>query len=561
MRVTPFAVTIIALFISWFVAKTEGQMLSPNFVPTEQFVVLKNGEFLQGRVTTTAEQTTVETEQGSRLILSADQVDFVCESKVDVFWGKCARTKASDLDGQKALFYWCLKHKMFDQAQNQLSLLAEAKDSKATTVEFLDRQLNVAIEQAQKKDLAIAKAAPALRKDPNPINPPQPETKLAFNETNKAQPELSLTPIQSDDAMKSIGTGDLAKLEFDFDYETFRPLPSLTEPGKLAKEPARDQSTDSMIAKLPSTNMANPEPTTNVVEGVIRQVGFEQPIDSKNEIAIDDNGNFAKSSNSNPRANLPGYPSVSIDQRPTNPEIETKPEVPNNEVKISIAELDKFTRSMPKGTLGPYRSKLEHVLNNGCNAANCHDSTAAVMPLLSLGRNKSIPRRMSQRNLFNTLKYVDKTQPLASSLLNAASKPHAGMEKPVLVEGSKTFEQLKLWVVMLSDDPNGNYQAYLNSKSLPKMLNVGSSEFQPADPDSSEALAPPNSKSEPILRDSSNQQSNVLPIKPKRAALLPSAAKIPKTIGEIPELNSSSSAFQPVDPFDPEIFNRKFGDK
>ena len=143
---------------------------------------------------------------------------------------------------------------------------------------------------------------------------------------------------------------------------------------------------------------------------------------------------------------------------------------------------------------------------------------------------------MSQRNLYETLKFIDLSDPFASPLLTAASQPHGGGEKPVLPVGSKHFEQLKLWVVMLSDDPEANYQAYLNPALQKK----------PVDP-IDEVIA----------------QHDIVPIKPERIGLRPLDPMVEhsQTIGEIPELDNQVDSYQPKDPFDPEVFNRRYGQR
>ena len=161
------------------------------------------------------------------------------------------------------------------------------------------------------------------------------------------------------------------------------------------------------------------------------------------------------------------------------------------------------------------------------------------MPLLKLGRSKPIPRRMSQRNLHQTLKHIDRSNPFASPLLAAASQPHAGVEKPILPVGSKHYEQLQLWLIMLSDDPESNYQGYLN----PGLQKTN----QPAKPMEEIGQRPADAPA-------------IVPVEPERIGLQP-VFEHSQTIGEIPELNKQAESYQASDPFDPEIFNRQFGDQ
>ena len=479
-----------------------GQLIGSNYVPTQQLVVLRNGEVLTGQITETDTNTIVETVQGSRLVLDNDRVDFVCDSIQDAYWGKCARTKASDVAGQKSLFYWCLKHGMHAQAQNQILLIVESKKAKASEIEFLDRQLSVSIDQLQKRNKAKALAQQSLPpKSLGQDRVAQPSS--ATGEVNAVFPSRRQQSLDiSIDS--SLGTGQLAGNEID--YNTFRPLPPLNAlAGNASPSPEMTDST-----------WVSPVEASSSGQHMIRQVGFEGEIESDQLIQK--------------------HKTNSLNHELPNP---VKPQPASTElVAPTVAELDRMTRSMPKGTLGPYRSKLERVLINGCSAAKCHDSRSEVMPLMDLGRSKPIPRRMSQRNLHETLKFVDRSNPFASPLLLAASQPHAGVDKPVLPSGSKHFEQLKLWVIMLSDDPDENYQAYLNP-SLQEKLAV-----------------------EPIEEDYTSQEE-IVPVEPERIGLQPldPISEHSQTIGEIPKLDNQADTYQPVDPFDPEVFNRRFGEQ
>ena len=478
------------------------QVIGGNYAPTQQLAVLQNGEVLTGQITETATNTIVETAQGSRLVLSNDRVEFVCDSIQDAYWGKCARTKASDVAGQKSLFYWCLKHGLHAQAQNQILLLVESKKAKAPDIEFLDRQLNVSIAQLERrnqKKAQLAKQSLPPKPSDQTLVAASPATTDRSNADSQRNRQLA-NDIAID---SSLGTGLL--VGNDVDYNTFRPLPALDALAeKTAPAPQR------LAASLPSSGQES-----FGGQQMIRQVGFEEEIDSQ-QIDLE-------------------YKTISLDHKILNP---SKPKPVSIEAGIpSNAQLDQMTRSMPSGTIGPYRTKLERVLINGCSAANCHDSHSQVMPLIDLGRSKPISRRMSQRNLHETLKYIDRTNPFISPLLSAASQPHGGGEKSVLPLGSKHFEQLKLWVIMLSDDPEANYQAYLN----PSLQNKSAA--QPIQ--------------EPAL------QQVIVPVEPERIGLRPldPVVEYSQTIGEIPELDNQADSYQPIDPFDPEVFNHRFGEQ
>ncbi len=110
---------------------------------TQTVLVMKNGQVLTGQLSRDTTHVFVQTRTGSRLVIPASQVDFVCDSLEQAYWKRLARIRATDVEGQVQLFYWCLNHQLVDQARNQIDLLQEM-DIPATRLEFLHRQLTVA---------------------------------------------------------------------------------------------------------------------------------------------------------------------------------------------------------------------------------------------------------------------------------------------------------------------------------------------------------------------------------------------------------------------------------
>lgn len=128
----------------------------------EQILVLKNGELLTGRIEQDASNLIVHVRQGSRLVISKKKAEFVCNSKSEAFWGKAARIRATDVQRQVALFRWCLKHKMFEEAETQFQIVMNI-DISAVELQSLNRQLTVLraseARQDQRRRLAAASKA------------------------------------------------------------------------------------------------------------------------------------------------------------------------------------------------------------------------------------------------------------------------------------------------------------------------------------------------------------------------------------------------------------------
>ena len=509
---TSLLVTIIVIACSWLNQTTAiGQGFAPSGA-TEQLVILKNGEVLRGIISRNAEQVFVQTRLGSRLVLPNDQVHFIEATMEGAYWGKLARTKASDIEGQKQLFFWCLKHKLVDQAQNQFDILVESRIS-ATELENLDRQMNVALLQLKNAKIRLAQQSIQIKSKPGISNPVIPDQ-------NGWSAETVNSPL-----MLAARNPDVDSTNNKVDTDVFRPLPKLGPPTQASNSndfhPMVAQSSQPNLNSNPNPN-SNPnltaQPTTGADEDsqLVRQVGFEAPL---------------------------AYSTISIDDRmPSQPTINASGLKPSTQIKddrddrvmISIAQLDRETRSMPKGSLGHYRRRVEKVLINKC--AKCHDTNSRIMPLMKVGNGQAIPRRLSQRNHHNALKYVNRDSVFQSQLLIAASAPHANLQKPLLKPDGDHLRSLQIWLAMLSNNPSAMYQLPINTP--PPALNPSESiTTTPAKP--------------------------IQPVKPERVAddFANSEIQFPNLTKEIPELDPSTPSFKPVDPFDPEIFNRLHRDR
>lgn len=126
MKLFPKILLSIVLGLALPQLHAAGQALSPlshSIGGGEQFLVLKNGNLLQGLIEQKPPNFSVQTASGSRLIIAADTVDFVCDSLDQVYWERLIRIRATDSAALQNLFYWCLKHDRFSEAANQLEVL------------------------------------------------------------------------------------------------------------------------------------------------------------------------------------------------------------------------------------------------------------------------------------------------------------------------------------------------------------------------------------------------------------------------------------------------------
>ncbi|MFK7767951.1 MAG: hypothetical protein AB8B55_12080 [Mariniblastus sp.] len=502
MRGTSLLTTIIVIAFSWLnQANLNAQGYAPSGV-AEQLVILQNGEILRGIVSRNAEQTFVQTPLGSRLVLPNEQVDFIEATLEGAYWGKLARTKASDIEGQKQLFFWCLKHKLLDPAQNQFEILVESKIS-ATDLENLDRQLNVALLQHKQASIRLAKSNQPTQRSTSNQN---------LNSETRATGEAVETRLASN-TFAPIG---------EVDTEIFRPLPSLNPPSddnskfQLPKLAQSTTAGDNDFRPLPA-NSSSAQNKFNATASddpdMVRQVGFEAPI-VYDTISLEDK--------------IPSKPTFDVNGKKKSNDFDPQRD---DRKMIPVHELDRETRSMPKGSIGHYRRRVENVLIDKC--AKCHDSNSRIMPLMKVAKGQPVPRRLSQRNHHNALKYVNRDSVFESQLLVAATQPHADLEAPIFESDEPHLRNLLIWLNMLSTNPNAVFPVPDGTTPTETQTEIGLNEAPPID----QATQPV--KPEPMVDEFANSE-----------------IEFPTLTKEIPQLEASPPSFKPVDPFDPEIFNR-----
>ena len=185
----------------------------------------------------------------------------------------------------------------------------------------------------------------------------------------------------------------------------------------------------------------------------------------------------------------------------------------------SLDELDRMVRAMPPGTVETFTQTIQPLLLNNCSSMGCHGPTSKTPLRLMRGSISTAPsRRLTQRNLHATLQHIDPKQPTASRLLTAASGPHGTSSKAGFTNRrSAAYGRLVEWVrtVAASRQPPDDVAVVHAEDTVPVGdESVSAAVFYQEDP-----ADPP----EPKI---------------KRGASMP--------------------GYIPVDPFDPELFNRRF---
>lgn len=136
----------------------------------------------------------------------------------------------------------------------------------------------------------------------------------------------------------------------------------------------------------------------------------------------------------------------------------------------TITEIERLVRTLPSDAVESFTSLAQPILVNGCATAGCHaPGNVTTFTLLRLPPNRSVSRRLTQRNLYNVVQLVNFKKPAESALFAMAKEPHGPLKTPALGEAqTAAYRELVGWV------------ATLTRSNLDEMLPVESTEQQPA---------------------------------------------------------------------------------
>jgi hypothetical protein len=221
----------------------------------------------------------------------------------------------------------------------------------------------------------------------------------------------------------------------------------------------------------------------------------------------------------------PGHPMIAILQRRLKMAVET-PQDPAQPAKPAARiptpeELDHMVRGMPPGTVEAFVQVVQPILMNDCTTSGCHGTQSPSRFQLLRGATGQLPnRRITQRNLYAVLQWVNWDKPNASPLLTAPRGPHGPSQTPIFADHrAMQCRRMTEWVYEVAQ------------RSMPQDTEVRqASAFEPINEPASPAN-PPASK--PRLR-----------LRPPPAAQRPA---------EPPD--KPAAATPPADPYDASGFN------
>lgn len=227
---------------------------------------------------------------------------------------------------------------------------------------------------------------------------------------------------------------------------------------------------------------------------------------------------------------------------------------PEQASALGVEGLDGFVRGLPAGAVETFTQTIQPLLNNHCATAGCHGPGAeSEFRLLRIPSGRPASRRTTQRNLQATMEWIDHANPAASPILALPIRPHGTAVTAVFGRGRlEQYREMANWVRRVARPPSATVVADDASEpTVEPPSRAVPAVFVPPDGLSAEIPASfnlplPGKPGEPLPdRDAAPPPTD----RTGEQALGPSA-----TSRQDPQL----LPFQPADPFDPRIFNRRF---
>ena len=212
----------------------------------------------------------------------------------------------------------------------------------------------------------------------------------------------------------------------------------------------------------------------------------------------------------------------------------------------SNEELDRLVRGLPAHAVETFTSTIQPLLVNNCTKLGCHGPRSeAKLRLLRLSLAGPVNRRLTQRNLHAVWQVINANEPAASPLLTQPLRPHGKSKGPIFSGREATqYHQLVAWVYDATRQRKPHEPAAEESP-------------EPPAPTVTARERPKNKKkaiaSKPLAEDNVASIDQVDELVDKQSHGKEDSETVPRH-----STTARGDDFVPVDPFDPEIFNRRY---
>lgn len=270
----------------------------------------------------------------------------------------------------------------------------------------------------------------------------------------------------------------------------------------------------------------------------------------------------------------PRHPRIPLVERRINLAV-SRPKDPHAEhgqsqTSPSNEELDRLVQSLPAGTMEMFTTTIQPLLLNHCSTAGCHGPAAKdQLRLARTPPSRPPTRRLTQRNLAVAVKMLDREHPEQSPLLVNALQSHGTTKAaPLPQRDTLPARQFENWVLRVAAGREPSKPATVSdalpllqarkSMPLPPPVNdtesmevTGSLTSGPGDVTNSIA----DGEAHPVDQDGPDIDGEP-PANPGGDQRPPRRDK-PRAQRPL-QRGRPVESFVPIDPFDPEIFNRRF---
>ena len=187
---------------------------------------------------------------------------------------------------------------------------------------------------------------------------------------------------------------------------------------------------------------------------------------------------------------------------------------------VSSEALERAVHALPKGSVEKFAAVVQPLLLNRCGANQCHGGNAkSALHLVRPPAGQAATQRITQRNLYAVLQQLNSSEPEKSALLVEAQRRHGtALTAPFDRHTQKQLDELTMWVRLTVAAP----------PPAPTTIAAGGQSTL------SQAALPADSAG-------------------------PTVAAAPAAKATAAEKrDASADRFIPRDPFDPELFNRRY---
>lgn len=238
---------------------------------------------------------------------------------------------------------------------------------------------------------------------------------------------------------------------------------------------------------------------------------------------------------------------------------------------------------LPAGGVAEFTSRLQPLLINKCAGVGCHaQPTESNFQLSRMPGNRNPTRRQTQQNLVEVLRWIDKDQPQNSPLLQKPLDPtHAGLTEPIFTDADQAqYDRLLEFANLAANKPPPS------PVEAPPEIAATSQQTDPF-PMGIERPLPSGPQAGSLPTDGAGSLGTIPEVPTMQAIERPAGDGLPGVTspGGLPTIPQGAAPadeelsdealleafetnplqrgavvnrFEPVDEFDPEIFNRRY---